>query len=59
MDDYLTTEELAEVTRSPKGTVGYWRHIGYGPKGIKVGKRVLYRRADVEAWLEQLRTGAA
>ncbi|MGN6600696.1 MAG: helix-turn-helix transcriptional regulator [Actinomycetes bacterium] len=50
----LTTEETAERLRTPAGTLRYWRHIGYGPKGIKVGKRVLYKQDDVDAWLESL-----
>jgi len=57
-DDNLTGAEVAEMARAPVSTVRYWRHIGYGPKGFRVGKRVLYRRSDVEAWLEQLRHGA-
>lgn len=47
----MTTQELAELLRAPVSTVRYWRHIGYGPAGIKVGRRVLYRRDDVESWL--------
>lgn len=33
----------------------YWatkRHMGGGPAYIKLGRRVFYRRADVEAWLD-------
>lgn len=57
--EYLTTADVASITRSPEATVRYWRHIGYGPKGFRVGRRVLYRRADVEAWLaECARAGA-
>jgi hypothetical protein len=25
----------------------YWRHIGYGPKGIKVGRQILYSIAEI------------
>ncbi len=53
--DYLTTEEVAQLFRTSSGTVRYWRHVGYGPAGVRVGRRVLYPRASVTAWAEQLR----
>lgn len=53
MDKYLTTEEVAAITRSTPSTVRYWRHIGKGPRGIKRGKRVLYAESDVAAWLAE------
>jgi excisionase family DNA binding protein len=48
----MTTAEVAELTRSPQSTVRYWRFCGTGPNAFRVGRRVLYRRHDVEAWLE-------
>lgn len=51
----LTTAEVAIRTRTPESTVRYWRSIGFGPHGFRVGKRVLYREADVQAWLDGLR----
>lgn len=56
---YLTTPEYAELARTSPATVRYWRHVKYGPTGFKVGRRVLYAAADVEAWLTALRTGQA
>lgn len=52
--EYLVTKEVADVVRTSPETVRYWRHIGKGPKSTKVGRKVLYRREDVEAWLETL-----
>lgn len=49
----MTTEEVAAEVRAPLETLRYWRHIGKGPKSFKLGRRVLYRREDVEAWLEE------
>jgi DNA-binding transcriptional MerR regulator len=54
MQRYLTTSELADLYRTSPETIRYWRHIGYGPKGIKVGRRVLYAAADVDAWSKSL-----
>jgi DNA-binding transcriptional MerR regulator len=45
---YLTTAEVAEHYRTSPGTVRYWRHTGYGPRGVKVGRRVLYQREEIE-----------
>ncbi len=56
-DRYLVTEEVAERFRTSPGTVRYWRHIGYGPQGIKVGRRVLYAEADVLQFERELRAG--
>ncbi|WP_216870287.1 helix-turn-helix transcriptional regulator [Modestobacter excelsi] len=36
-DRLLTTEEVAARFRTSPATVRYWRHIGIGPSGIKVG----------------------
>ncbi|MGW6743743.1 helix-turn-helix transcriptional regulator [Streptomyces sp. NPDC055025] len=46
-NSYLTTADLAARYRTAASTIRYWRHIGYGPKGIKVGRRVLYAQAEV------------
>jgi DNA-binding transcriptional MerR regulator len=54
---YLTTSDLAELFRTSPETVRYWRHIGYGPKGRKVGRRVLYERSEVEAFWNELGSG--
>ena len=52
MSDYLNTFEVAEKARTVPETVRYWRHIGYGPPSFKIGRRVLYRREDVQRWLD-------
>lgn len=48
MGEYLTTAEVAERYRTADATVRYWRHTGYGPRGVKIGRRVLYPRAEIE-----------
>ena len=50
-DKLMTVEELAEYLAVPVQTVYRWRHRGYGPRGIKVGRYIRFRRADVETWL--------
>jgi hypothetical protein len=46
--EYLTTAEVALRYRTSPGTIRYWRHTGYGPKGVKIGRNVLYPRSAVE-----------
>jgi Helix-turn-helix domain len=47
---YLTTEDVAERWRTtPKG-VAELRYRGQGPRGYRIGRRILYRIEDVEAW---------
>jgi hypothetical protein len=36
--------------------VRYWRFIGYGPPSVKLDRRALYERADVEQWIAEQRT---
>lgn len=47
--------EVAVRKRTRESTVRYRRHPGIGPHGFKVGRRVLYREANVQAWLDGLR----
>lgn len=56
---FLTTQELAAHLRTPPETVRFWRHVGKGPKSFKVGRRVLYAREDVEAFIAEARGAVA
>ena len=51
MTDLLTLPEAAALVRAPESTLRYWRQRGDGPPSFRVGRRVLYRRDAVEAWL--------
>ncbi len=52
--EILTLAEVAEMTRQQPSTLRWWRAVGQGgPKSFKLGRRVMYRRADVERWLEE------
>ena len=55
MHEYLTTAEVAHLLRTSPESVRYWRHIGRGPKSFRVGRKVLYDRADVEAFIADAR----
>ncbi len=48
----LTTQEAAQLFRLKPCTLDRWRHIGNGPKFVKVGGRaVRYLRKDLEDFL--------
>lgn len=53
--EYLTTGQVAERFCTAESTIRYWRSIGYGPHGVKFGRRVLYRLADVQEWEQAIR----
>lgn len=51
----MISAEVAAKLRVPVETVRYWRHLGKGPRSFKVGRRVLYDPADVDAWIAEQR----
>jgi excisionase family DNA binding protein len=48
----LPQAELAQLLNVSERTLERWRMEGVGPAYIKAGRRVLYRRQDVECWLD-------
>ncbi len=57
--DLLTITEAAELLRAPVATLRYWRHLGTGPRSFRLGRRVVYRRDDLQAWVDAQLTEAA
>jgi hypothetical protein len=51
--ELLTLQEAAAVLRTPVATLRYWRHLGIGPDGFHLGRRVVYRRKDVDRWVTE------
>lgn len=49
----LSPEQLAEYLSVPLATVYRWRAWHVGPHGLRVGRHVRYRVADIDAWLEE------
>jgi hypothetical protein len=50
-----TFTEASQVLRTPVATLRYSRHLGIGPRSFRLGRRVLYRRDDVHAWIDKKR----
>jgi excisionase family DNA binding protein len=56
----LTPQEAAERLRTSVGTLSNWRVRGEGPRFIKLGRKVLYPLAEIEAFEQrQLRANTA
>ena len=53
-DELLSMAEVSPIVRAPVATLRYWRHLGTGPRSIKVGRSVRYWRSDVISWLDGL-----
>jgi len=49
----LTLNEAADLLRTPVATLRYGRHLGTGPEGFRVGRRVMYRLEDLDQWITQ------
>lgn len=56
-DPILTIEEAARYLAIPKATLYTWRtrRVGFGPRAMKVGGCLRYRRSDLEAWIRNHR----
>ena len=48
----LRVPEVSELTGIPEATLRFWRHAGTGPPSAKLGRRVVYREADINAWVD-------
>lgn len=51
--EWLSPEGLATWLELPVSTIYEWRYKRVGPPGVKVGRHVRFRRADVERWLAE------
>ena len=49
----ITPETLAERWNMNAATLSQWRWNGRGPQYLKLGRRVMYRIQDIEAFEEQ------
>ena len=52
-DPLLTIEEVSDWLGIPRGTLYQWRTRKQGPRAIKVGGALRYRRSEVESYLDQ------
>lgn len=50
-DELLDTERVAKVCGLSEVTLRKWRITGDGPRFVRLGRAVRYRRADLDAYL--------
>jgi hypothetical protein len=51
--ELLTPDEAATILKGNKRTMEGWRVSGTGPAYVKIGHKVAYTRASLEAWCDQ------
>jgi predicted DNA-binding transcriptional regulator AlpA len=47
----MNDQQVAEYLNMSAASLRKWRRLGGGPKFLKIGSSVRYRREDVETWL--------
>lgn len=51
-DLLLKPEDVAAYLGTSVGALAQQRYRGHGPRFVKTGKSVRYRRSDINAWLD-------
>jgi prophage regulatory protein len=51
--ELLDSVELETLTGTPESTWRYWAISGQGPKSFKLGRRRVWRREVVMAWIAE------
>jgi predicted DNA-binding transcriptional regulator AlpA len=56
---FIDAAGIAEYIGRSVETVRYWERVGgVLPKSAKIGRRRVWKRADIQAWAESLFAGA-
>jgi len=53
VNELMTGPEAAEFLRVSPQTLPRWRFDGTGPAFVRVGRKILYRRADLEEYVRR------
>jgi prophage regulatory protein len=57
--EYLSAPDLERLTGTKASTWRYWAHIGCGPASFKLGRRRVWRKSAVLAWLAEQEVATA
>ncbi len=57
VEPLLNERDIAGITGMSLASVRRWRLLRQGPKYLKIGSAVRYKREDVAAWLESRPAG--
>ncbi|WP_433600747.1 helix-turn-helix transcriptional regulator [Nocardia sp. CA-135953] len=50
---YLQAKDCEKLTGIPAATWRYWAHIGAGPASFKLGRRRVWRKSVILAWIDE------
>ncbi|MGO9251643.1 MAG: helix-turn-helix transcriptional regulator [Mycobacterium sp.] len=53
MAEFLDADELEEMTGTKASTWRYWATVGEGPASFKLGRRRVWKRSAVLAWIAE------
>lgn len=53
MSEFMSTGQVSQETGINAGTLRYWRSTNQGPASFSLGKRVVYRRSEVDRWIAE------
>jgi hypothetical protein len=59
LSDYFTQEEAATELKVTERTLDRWQRLREGPPITRLGRRILYRRSSLQAWLRRREVDAA
>lgn len=54
LPELATRDQVAAYTQTSRPTLARWAAEGKGPKWVRLGGRVRYRKADVLEWVAAL-----
>lgn len=52
-DEFLRDRQCEALTGIPAATWRWWVHSGEGPKSFKLGRRRVWRKSVVLAWIAE------
>lgn len=52
-DEIIGTPVVSQMTGIPVGTLRYFRSTNQGPASFALGRRVVYRRSEIERWIAE------
>ena len=52
MDKLLRIGDVSRLTGIPVNTLRHYRAHKTGPRSTRLGRNIVYRESDVEAWVE-------
>jgi excisionase family DNA binding protein len=59
LSDYFTQKEAAAELKVTDRTLDRWQRLREGPPVTRLGRRILYRRSSLQAWLRKREGDAA